>query len=505
MNGIFAENGADLLSADWLWAGTALHLVAFSLIVFHSLMNRKEAASSVLWIFLAWSFPVIGPILYLSFGVNRVPAKGWRKRRSNQAFRNARMEKEDDAAMPLVYWQSIRKALAIEPDTPFAREMNAAMNSIIEDFPLLGGNRADALLCGDEAYPAMLKAIASAQHHIHLQTFILGNDRVGRMFMDALKAKAETGVRVRVLYDRFGSTRAVFSCLFLRYARVKNMTLAGWTQANPIKRRFQINLRNHRKLLIVDGRIAFTGGLNLHKENMSRKGHPPIRDYHFRIDGPIVHQLQYAFMRDWYFATDEDAETLLSREHFPNVEPTGNALIRVINGGPESEEEVIADTLFAAIVAARKTLLAVTPYFVPTPDFVRALRSAALRGVDTRLIVPARNNHRFVGMAGRALYDTLLAAGVRIFERPPPFIHAKALIVDDALAIVGTANLDARSLRLNYETNVAIYDSAFIDQLKRLVLEDIAASAELDLATWRRRSLPRQMAENFCHLLAPIL
>ncbi len=499
------ENRWEIISAGWLWLGTALHLVAFCLIVFDSLMNRKEIASTLLWIFLAWSFPVVGPILYLSFGVDRVPVKGWRKRQSNQRLMNVREADREDAAMPMAYWHAIRRSLAVVPDTPLARETHAAMNSIIEDFPLLSGNRADPLLSGDEAFPAMLEAIASAKHHIHLQTFILGNDAVGRMFLDALKAKAEAGVRVRFLYDRFGCTHAIFAGLFRRYARVPNMELAGWTQVNPIKRRFQVNLRNHRKLLVVDGRLAFVGGINLRGENVTRAGRAPIRDYHFRIEGPAVQELQYVFLRDWYFATEADPETLLVRDHFPGIEPVGSALIRIVNGGPESEEEVMTDVLFAAVTAARKTLLAVTPYFVPTRDFVRALRSAALRGVDTRLIVPARNNHVFVGLAGRALYDSLLSAGVRVFERPPPFLHGKALIVDDALAIVGTANLDARSLRLNYETNVVVYDADFIDRLKRMILDDVAASVELDLAVWRRRPLRRQLIENFCYLLAPIL
>ena len=165
----------------------------------------------------------------------------------------------------------------------------------------------------------------------------------------------------------------------------------------------------------------------------------------------------------------------------------------------------MTDVFFAAIVAARRRLLAVTPYLVPTPDIVRAFRSAGLRGVDVRLVVPQKSNHLYAGMAGRALYDELLSAGVRIFERRPPFTHAKALIVDDELAVVGTANLDVRSLRLNYELNLAVYDETFINTLKRIVLDDIALSDEVILAAWRRRPPARRLAENFCSLLTPML
>jgi cardiolipin synthase A/B len=488
-----------------LWIGTVLHFIAVGLVLFHSLMHRKESSSFLVWVFLAWSFPFVGAALYVMFGVDRIPAKGWRKRESNRELGDARQARADDASMPLVYWQAIHEALAAEPANPYALETHRAMNRILEEFPLLGGNRIEPLVDGTEAYPAMLRTIRAARHHIHLQTYIIGNDAVGRQFMEALHAKAQEGVRVRLLYDRFGSARAVMSFFFARYARTPNLSLVAWTQANPLKRAFQINARNHRKLLVVDGREAFTGGLNLHDENLVRKGRAPIRDYHFHVCGPIVQEMQYAFMRDWYFATDEDAETLLTQEHFPHIETCGPALIRVVNGGPETEDPVIADTYFEAIVGARKNLLAVTPYFVPTPDLVRAFRSAALRGVETRLLVPAHNNHFFAGMAGRSLYEPLLAAGVRIFERPPPFLHAKALMVDDALALVGTANLDARSLRLNYESNLAVYDEAFIGRLKRIVLEDIAASREMELAAWRRRPLSRKIAENFCMLLSPVL
>jgi cardiolipin synthase len=332
-----------------------------------------------------------------------------------------------------------------------------------------------------------------------MQTFILGNDAVGREFLELLSARAGEGVKVRVLFDRFGSTEAILSGLIRRPSRTQNMRLVGWTQANPIKRQFQVNLRNHRKLLVVDGQEAFTGGINL-------TGHPPMRDYHFAISGPIVGELQYSFLQDWYFMTEEDPNELLCEDCFPPIEPAGSALVRVVNGGPTSQEvEVLTDTFFAAISSARRELLAVTPYLVPTPDILRALRAAALRGVDVRIIVPERSNHPYAGLAARGLYEELLRAGVRIFLRPAPFIHAKALIVDGAFALVGTANLDVRSLRLNYETNLAVYDEPFADELKRVVLEDQSLSHELDLMTWRRRPLRQRVLENLCGLMTPVL
>ncbi len=490
----------------WFWfpIGTVLHILTFCLVTFHCLENRREAVSAVLWIFVAWSLPIIGPLLFLAFGIDRLPTKGWRKHNSNMAFLSERRAREQ-GAMPLAYWQAVHKTLVAEPASPFAKELNKAMNTILSEYPLLDGNIIKPMISGDEAFPQMLKAIDNAEDHIHLQTFILGNDPIGREFLDHLKNKAESGVKVRFMYDRFGSTSAFLGGLIRNYTNIPNMNVAGWTQANPIKRQFQVNLRNHRKVLIIDGKKAFLGGVNLDSENVTRGNIPPVRDYHFAMEGPIAQELQYLFLRDWYFMTDDDPEHLLSKDHFPHIPPVGKSMIRVVDSGPTREMEAVAEVFFTAIVSARKQILAVTPYLVPTQDIIRAFRSAAQRGVDVRIVVPRINNHVYAGMAGRALYDELLSSGVRIFERQPPFIHAKAMIIDDTMAIVGTANLDVRSLRLNYETNLTVYDDVFINELKRIVLEDIAYSAELDLTTWRMRPKKQRLMENFCSLLTPIL
>jgi cardiolipin synthase len=493
-------------SADSLWIplGSVMHIVAFLLVAGHCLRHHRESTSALLWIFTACFIPIIGPLLYLGFGINRIPVKAWHKHRSDQEFLSERKAREDEA-MPLNYWRAVHDSLAAEPAGTFARELNSAMNTMLSEYPLLGGNHIQPLVTGNQAYPAMLEAISSAKNHVHLQTFIIGNDHIGRQFLDLLKEKASAGVTVRFLYDRFGSTHAVFGGLVRKYTGIPNMQVVGWTQANPIKRQFQINLRNHRKVLVIDGKKAFMGGINIAANNVTMPGIPPIRDYHFMIEGPIVQELQYSFLRDWYFMTDEDPEILLSESNFPHTPATGGNLVRVINGGPTAELEVLSDIFFTAIVSARKQLIAVTPYFVPTLDIVRAFRSAALRGVDVRLIVPKENNHVYAGMAGRALYDDLLSSGVRIFERRTPFLHAKALIVDDTLTIVGTANLDARSMRLNYETNIAVYDSTFADKMKRIAIEEISLSDEIELFAWRSRPAIQRLAENFCSLLTPIL
>ena len=488
----------------WVVAWSALHGLSFALVCLHCLQTRREATSAILWIFVSWSFPIIGPLLYLTVGVDRVPQMGFLKRSHDARLLEAREAREE--ALPLAYWRAVHsESVHGTPPTDLDRELCDAMNAMTSEYPLLTGNAIVPHVTGDELFPRMLQAIEQATHHIHLQSFIIRNDATGRAFMDSLANKARSGVQVRLLYDRFGSTQAVFTGLFLRYRRTPNFEIAGWTQVSPFKRQYQVNLRNHRKAMIVDGQHAFLGGINIHHENTTRPKGSAIRDYHFEVAGPVVQEIQYAFMKDWYYMTNENPETLLKDVFFPSINTRGDALARLVCSGPTAHLQTIADVFFTAIVRARKQLLIVTPYFVPPYDILRALRSAAIRGVDVRIILPARNNHIYAGWASRALYDELLQSGVRLFERRPPFMHAKAMIIDDRVSFVGTANWDVRSLRLNYETNIAIHDEAFANSLKRIVLDDEAQSDEVNLANWRERPSWHRLAENACSLMTPVL
>lgn len=292
---------------------------------------------------------------------------------------------------------------------------------------------------------------------------------------------------------------------FSRYANLPRLQLVCFTQASLHRRQFQINMRNHRKIIVVDGIIGYTGGMNFYDVYRDRPHHPATHDYHFRVAGPAVLELQYSFLRDWYYMTDESPEKLLAPEFFPKTEPAGATPVRLLNNGPTIEEsDVLLDALFAAISGAQRQILIVTPYFIPPPELQRALRCAALRGVEVKVLVPSINNHFYVGYASQALYDGLLESGVRIFELPPPFLHAKALLVDDCIALIGSANLDMRSLRLNYENSLVVLDEKFAAQLKHILLNDFAIGQELQLADWRTRPLHRRLVENFCSLLSPI-
>ena len=488
----------------WVVTTTALHIASFVGVTLHALQRRRNASATILWIFVAWSFPFFGPLLYLGFGIDRVSTKGMKKKTANELIMHQRDQRHEDSS-PFKAWHLGYRSCTAEIDASLSRRLHRSIDALNPDHPLLDANAITPLSSGDEAYPRMLQAIRTAKHHIHLQSFIIHSDATGRKFMKTLRQKAEEGVRVRLMFDRFGSTHAYLGGMFRTYRKIPNFEICGWTQANPFKAQFQINLRNHRKNLIVDGHTAFYGGVNIAKENTTSSGRSAIRDYHFMVEGPLVHELQLSFLRDWYFMTHQPMDTLLNAEHFPEMLSIGQARARLIDSGPSEPPGMIGETFFNAIIMARKQILLVTPYFVPTVDILKALRSAAHRGVDVRIILPKKNNHRYAGLASKALYEELMESGVRIFERQPPFIHAKAMIIDSSVAITGTANLDTRSLELNYETTVLFEDESAVNRLKRLVYEDIEKSTELDLNKWINRSSFQKLAENLCSLMTPVL
>ena len=490
--------------APWLSWGAAFHVALFGLVTAHALRHRRRADSTLLWLFVTWSLPVIGALLYAAFGVDRVPRERWQRGVQRRVRMDGARDATPDDVLPEAYWRSMGRA-ATTPADEWTRELDRPLAAMLENYPLLGGNRITPLLTGDEAFPKMLDAIREARHHVHLQSFIVGNDAVGREFMEAVAAKARAGVRVRVLYDRFGSSHALWGGLFRKYRKTPNLAIAGWTQSNLFRKQLHFNLRNHRKALIVDGRIGFMGGVNLNEYSRSGDGQPAIQDYHFRLLGPVVQELQYSFLRDWHVMTEEDPEKLLSAEHFQRLSEEGPVLARVVNSGPSSDLRVAVDVFFNAVNEAREQVFILTPYFLPSEDLLRALRLAALRGVRVQLVVPEKSNHWYTTWAGRATYEDLLESGVRIFERPRPFMHAKAMVVDDRMGIVGSANWDFRSLYSNYETLLTAYDRDFAATLKRLMNEDLNVSREVEWPAFKNRPVHHRYLENACGLLAPLL
>lgn len=479
----------------------AAHVVLGAILSYDILLHKGRPVSAVMWLGAVWTLPFAGALGYLSFGMDRVQ-RGAAERRSSRVLveRRARMHPVFERHVMDRAHFDLREA----HEHPGGHIFRGTDPAVVPNH-VLRGNRAELLVDGDAFYPALLDAVERAEATLHVQTFIFGRDTIGARVRDALAERARDGVEVRLLYDRFGSTWAHY-LRFLEPARRAGVEVRSISQANPLKGRFQVNLRNHRKIAVVDGREAFVGGINFQDGHHSETSDgPPIRDYHVRLQGPAVADLQFQFVQDWVFATGAEPDRLLNARCFPELEAAGDALVQVVPGGPEMDGRGLADAFFGAVSAAERSLWIATAYFVPDEPILQAIRFAALRGVDVRLVLPRRSNHRYAEYAARALYTPLLRAGVRIFEREPPFLHAKALVADGVYAMMGSANLDYRSLHLNFETNVEVGDPAFAGIVRRQLEEEMRSSREIELQRHLARPLSRRLAENFSLLFQPVL
>lgn len=473
------------------------HMALAFVLSLHILLHKHRPVSAVLWLAAVWAVPLAGALAYGAFGVDRV-----------------RRHASERAVVQRALYHGPARVLAaarleIEGEDPLlghpAEHILRNTDPAVRAHRVLPGNRAELLVDGDEFYPALFDALEDAESSINLQTYIFAIDRTGKRMRDLLIRKAAEGVQVRVLYDRFGSTFAHVTGFF-RSARKIGVLVGSISQAHPLKGRFQINLRNHRKVVVIDGRSGFLGGMNFDDRNVTVPGRiGPDRDYQVRLSGPAVADMQDAFAADWYFATREDPETFRSEAFYPTPAPVGEGLVQIVPGAPERGGRGLAHAYFAALVSARESVDIVTAYFVPDETILEALRYAAFRGVRVRLVLPAKSNHWFTSYAARSLYEPLLQAGVRIFERGPPFMHAKALVVDGVYAMMGSANLDYRSLQLNYELNVEIADPPFLARVTEQVESEIAMSREVTLERHAARPVVRRLTENLCFLFQPML
>ena len=412
----------------------AIGMVLAALVTIHVLLRKREVASATGWIGFAWFAPITGSIAYAVLGVNRVQR---RARRLRQGTR--RGDASPDG----------------HPGIDHQLDALAAGIGRITGRPLLAGNTVQVYQDGDQAYPPMLAAIAGARHSLGLSSYIFHDDLWGGRFIDALADAHERGVAVRVLIDGIGGG-------WLRSSAYHHLRRRGVPAArflhSPLPWRMPfLNLRSHRKMLVVDGRAGFTGGMNIGDENVMA-GHPsdPVQDTHFRVEGPVVAQLAEAFAQDWTFAADEE---LSGEAWFPDVPERPGALARIVDSGPDEDIEKIEFAMLQAVACARRSIVIMTPYFLPDDRLISALSLAAMRGVDVDVVIPERSDHRLVDWAVGANVGPLLSDGVRLWRCPPPFRHSKVMTVDDAWCMVGSCNWDIRSFRLNFELCVEFYDS----------------------------------------------
>ncbi len=455
----------------------------------HAVMYKREPRGAAIWAIVGFMIPYAGPLLYLGFGINRVSRRAAQMRELLPS--SSGMPHEDEAAAT---------AHVDSVEVGHLRDMRNIADHVTR-LPLLSGNNVTPLHNGEQAYPAMLQAIDAAERSITLTSYIFDWDDVGRRFTEALGRAAQRGVRVHVLLDGIGAVKG-----FSRIGRGLIKSGANVTAFFPLRfplGRLRINLRNHRKILVVDGRTGFTGGMNISQRHLVANDNPNrTEDVHFRITGPVVAHLQYAFVQDWLLAGQEE---LTGEDFFPALGATGRALCRGISSGPDEHLGQFHWLVQAALDAARHRVFMVTPYFVPTTPVVSAIVMAALRGVEVNVILPGKLDLPYMRWVADAYLWQLLEHGVRVYRRKPPFVHSKLIVVDDRATLLGSSNMDPRSFRLNFEFNVEVYDSVMSAQLANWLSGLVAESDEVTLSDIDGRPGHVRFRDGLVKLLSPYL
>lgn len=464
------------------------YLLTLALLPVVLMTKKNQPVSTVAWLMAIITMPYLGAFLFTVFGINRVQ----RRLRGKQA---ATREVSRDIPQLSQHHHLIHDQLN---DTQ--QELRRLAERICGTHATVG-NRVQLLTDAKKTFEEIAEAIRDARSSIHLEYYIWQPDRVGTALRDLLMKKARERVKVRFLYDAIGSSRLTHH--FLQPMREAGIQIESFVPGQSLRERLSINLRSHRKIVIVDGQVAFTGGMNVGDEYLGLNpffGH--WRDTHLRLHGPTVLQLQEVFAIDWKYANGED---LTLDEFFPEPKEFGNVYAQIVSGGPDEVDGVFHALMFAAINRARHQMTLATSYFVPTPPLISALESAALRGVKTRVMLSGPKTYWTTLRAARSFYDSLLRAGVEIYEYQDGQLHSKTLTIDGCWSLVGTPNFDARSLYLNFEVGAVFYDHNLADQLEHHFEEDIRHSRQVEPATWFARPVAERLLENFCGLFSPVL
>src|SRR5215471_5474572 len=459
-------------------AGTVLAtggLVAAVAASGHALLYKRRPQSAFGWIALCFTLPLAGAVLYYLFGINRVQTRA-RKLLTRHPIEVCPTE---HVGAP-----------------PPGLEPLGRLGHAITHLPLTTGNEMELLHNGDP-FPAMLAAILAATQRVFLSTYIFDTGPLGREFVAALSDAAARGVDVRVLLDGIGELYSLPRAGALLHER--GVRVARFLPPRVWPPLFSVNLRNHRKILAVDGWTGFTGGTNIRESGVGTDDHR-IVDLHARVAGPVVAQIEAVFLRDWQFVTGESVTAVPANAKLP-----GQAECRAIADGPERSYDRLTELLVGAIGSARRRVAIMTPYFLPPRELIAPLQAAALEGVDVAVILPAHNNLPYVHRATRHMLWELLERGVRIYYQPGPFVHSKLFYIDENYAQIGSANLDPRSLRLNFEMNVEIYDRRFVSELSAHFEAVRARSTPITQEAMDRRALRTRLLDGAAWLFSPYL
>jgi cardiolipin synthase len=448
----------------------------------HALLRKRDPRSALGWTVTCLLLPAVGPAIYALFGISRA------EHRANKLLNQLPVPSDESVSLHV-----LPPATVSPEDAALER-----LGECLTNQPLLPGNTVVPLIDGDEAYPAMITAMEEATQEIFLTTYLFKAGAVGDEFVDVLGRAAKRGVDVRVLIDGFG---ALYS-LRKPWKRLPGhgVRLARFLPPGLIPKGLSVNLRNHRKILVCDN-TAFTGGMNIADENTHPEGTHGVRDVHFRCRGPVVAELRNSFLRIWGYACGDAPHAFIHR----HVPPEGDSLCRLVIDGLGSGTDTLNDLYCGLISAAKGVVRIMTPYFLPSHELMAALCSAGYRGVDVRVALPRKNNLPYVHWGMLRLLPQLLKAGVRVWLQPGPFVHTKLLTIDGGYSQVGSANLDPRSLRLNFELNMEVFDRPLHDRLAAHIDDAISRSQEITPRYLERQSMPQRLRNAACWIFSPYL
>ncbi|OEK05281.1 cardiolipin synthase [Roseivirga misakiensis] len=466
-----------------------LYYVGIFFVVIQILLENRNPLKTHSYLLLLLLVPFVGLVIYLFFGQNHRKLKIMAKRRLiNQAFGPE-------------YIQDYLKneQTEVHPQGHFDKLIRFLHKDLS---PISLNNRVTVLHNGEEKFPAVMEAIENAKHHIHIEYYIFDNDSIGKPLAELLIKKAKQGVKVRMIVDGVGS-------LGLKKAFFKKMLSGGVQLKEYMPVLFpsftsKINYRDHRKIIIVDGKIGFTGGINV-DDRYINGGQNSLywRDTHLKIEGEAVKTLQFLFFLNWQFVSQETIRA--TKQYFPEITNLGKHCIQINASGPELDLASIMDSFFIAITSAKNRIRISTPYFIPTESIIDAITTAAKSDVDVELMIPFDSDSRIVQAASFSFIKRLLQAGVKVYLYQRGFLHAKVIIIDDGFASVGTANMDYRSFDLNHEVNTYIYDDEVVGILQNQFDQDLQDSEKIDLNKWENRGIKQKLKESLCRLLAPLL
>ncbi|OSX53285.1 cardiolipin synthase [Anoxybacillus ayderensis] len=474
----------------WL-LGTFSLLVTLSVIFisFVIFLENRHPTKTLTWLVLFGSFPLIGFIFYLFFGQNYRKKRLFRKKAllDEQTFRKLETNRVDHE----------RKLYMKPHQQPLLQLAKRLTKESIST-----ATKTRVLTNGEETFAAIFAELEKAEHHIHLEYYIVRDDDIGQRLKHILIQKAKKGVHVRFLYDAVGSWK--LSKTYIQEMREAGVDMIPFS---PVRLPFlnnTINFRNHRKIIVIDGKVGFVGGLNIGDEYLGKNDYFGFwRDTHLLVYGEAVRTLQLIFLQDWYYMTGQQLLTM-NYLSAPTVDEAIGG-VQLVAGGPDTKWEVIKHLFFAMITSAQRSIWIASPYFIPDEDIFTALKVAALSGIDVRLLVPKRPDKKIVFYASRSYFPELLEAGATIYEYEKGFMHSKIIVVDGELASIGTANMDMRSFHLNFEVNAFLYQTPSVQKLVDDFIDDFHHSTKINMKQFQQRPLWMRIAESTARLLSPLL